>query len=289
LRRAEAHLLAPQVAAARAAFIERQAAAIAKRTGMTELQARRIAGRQCYGVLLPDVPLAFDDDALDGATVADVLADSARFEGATLADPMEGTAYGRCKARVMRRADGQPWIHSFAHGRTTYELKHDTRSVEAAINKAPDGEVADLFVALLLIAALEPDEEQRLRDIVCKRSGVRARPLAAKIKAARAEQDKQRARTERERQAAQPRDGRSRIDAPAPDAERLPILSALDDVLTAVRSAEPPSRDTEGRPTDARCRVPVLLHEMLSTEINTGEPDATEPPASTANATAHTA
>ena len=31
--------------------------------------------------------------------------------------------YGRCVAKILRRPDGTPWIHSFAHGRTVYELK----------------------------------------------------------------------------------------------------------------------------------------------------------------------
>ena len=269
--RAAANQVAPQAAVARAAFIASQAATIATRTGLPEPQARRIAEQQCHGVLLPDIVLPFDDEVLRGATVADVLADPARFEGATLADPMEGPDYGRCKAKVMRRADGVVWVHSFAHGRTTYELKHDARSIEVAIQKASPTEAADLFVALLLTGAVEPDEEQRLRDIVCKHSGTKARPLAAKIKAARAEHDKRQAGTERERQAAQSSDRRLRIDAPAPDAERLPILSALDEVLAAIEGAEPPVRDAEGRPAEARCRPPILLHEMLTTEANTGE------------------
>ena len=64
-----------------------------------------------------------------GCTVADVLADPERFEGATLADPNEGLDYGRCKAKILRRSDGTPLIHSFAHGRTVYELKLDAAAV----------------------------------------------------------------------------------------------------------------------------------------------------------------
>jgi hypothetical protein len=43
--------------------------------------------------------LPFDDEELAGVTVADVLADPARFEGATLADPLEGVSYGQCAKR----------------------------------------------------------------------------------------------------------------------------------------------------------------------------------------------
>ena len=63
--------------------------------------------------------------AVAGCTVADVLADPQRFEGETLADPLEGVGYGPSKASIMRRADGTPWIYTFAHGRTVYELRHN--------------------------------------------------------------------------------------------------------------------------------------------------------------------
>ena len=67
------------------------------------------------------------------------------------------------------------------------------------------------------------------------------------------------------------------------------MLSVLDEGLTDIKGAEPPARDAEGRPTEARSRAPILLHEMLTTETNTGEPDETEPPASASDAAAHTA
>ena len=82
--------------------------------------------------------LPFDDEEFAGCTVGDVLADPARFEGATLADPLEGVDYGTCKARIMRRGDGTPWINSFAHGRTVYELKHNSSTVRAAMDQAAD-------------------------------------------------------------------------------------------------------------------------------------------------------
>ena len=116
----EKHRLAPESAKARDDFVFQQSAKLAERTGLSRQHAMRVVERQCQGTLLPHVTLPFDDPELAGITVADVLADPARFEGATLADPLEGVEYGRCKARIMRRADGSPWIHSFAHGRTVY-------------------------------------------------------------------------------------------------------------------------------------------------------------------------
>ena len=83
------------------------------------------------GILLPDVELDFDD--LGVVTVAMVLADPDKFVGETLADPLEGIDYGRCKAKVMRAPDGALVIHSFAHGGGLYHLRHDARSATAAL------------------------------------------------------------------------------------------------------------------------------------------------------------
>jgi len=71
---------------------------------------------------LPSIVLPFDDPELAGRTVADVLADPAAFEGETLADPLEGIEYGRCKARIIapagRNAVG-PFVRAWAHGLST--------------------------------------------------------------------------------------------------------------------------------------------------------------------------
>ena len=121
------------MAKAREAFVEAQAKKLVARTGMSEKAARQVIVRQCEGVLRPDVELPFDNPELADKTVGDVLADPERFEGETLADPLEGVAYGRCVAKVMRRADGTPWFHSFAHGRTIYALKLDVAGVRNAL------------------------------------------------------------------------------------------------------------------------------------------------------------
>jgi hypothetical protein len=87
---------------------------ISAKTGMPIVSARRLIAARHRGVLLPFLDLDFDH--LGIVSVATVLADPERFVGDTLADPMEGADYGRCKAKVMRGDDGL-FIHSFAHGR----------------------------------------------------------------------------------------------------------------------------------------------------------------------------
>ncbi len=289
LRDKDAHLLAPDAARARDAFISQQSQRLAERTGMSAERAARVITRQCHGVLLPDVALPFDDAALAGITVAEVLHDPARFEGATLADPLEGVEYGACKAKIMRRADGTPWIHSFAHGRTFYELKFDAYAAQTALTKLAAADVPDAFVRLVLAADLDEVEIEELRNATHQISGIGKRALDAKLNRARQEQSEDHARAERQRRSVERQDLRVRLGAPLVDAERVPVMLSIDDVLGNQRGPEPPMRDAEGRPADARCRTPIMLHEMLSVEANTGEPDGTDSPARAGHAAADAA
>ena len=227
---------------------------------------------QIGGVLLPFVALPWDDPALDGGTVADVLADPQRFLGETLADPLEGIAYGRTKAIVMQRADGALWIHSFAHGRTVYDLRYDAGAVAAAIRAAPKDAMVETFLRLLPLAALEPDEETQLRDLVCELARVKVRPLDQRIKRGKDERARQQAAAERSRRAAERTDPRPRRPAPSIEDERLPVLTDLDAILVAVADPEPPMRDVEGRPTEVKVRRPLGLHALSEAGSNDGEP-----------------
>ena len=135
------------------------------RTGMSEKAARQVIVRQCEGVLRSDIALPFDDPELAGCTVGDVLANPDLYEDETLADPLEGEAYGRCVAKIMRRTDGTPWIHSFAHGRTIYELKQDAASVRKAMEKAAKDDVIATFTRLAASGDLDPVDLAELRQL----------------------------------------------------------------------------------------------------------------------------
>ncbi len=278
LKAADRTRLGGAAAASRSAFVEVKAAQIVERTGIAPGAARRVVEQQCGGVLLPAVVLPWDADDLAGAAVGDVLADPARFVGATLADPLEGVDYGRCKAKVMQRPDGSLWINSFAHGRTAYELRYDAAAVEAAVMAAEPPEAAEVFVRLLLLADMPPDEEQRLRDLAAQRAGVKARPMAQKVKQARAEHKKEQGQAKRDQAAASRSDRRIRLAAPLPDAERLPVMRMLDEVLSAVDQDEPPMRDLDGFPVEVRTRPPMMLHELTSSGSNQAETAGTRLP-----------
>ena len=259
----ERERLAPEMAKARAAFVEAQAKRLVARTGMPEQVAKLVILRQCDGVLRPDVELPFDDPALAGCTVGDVLADPERFEGETLADPLEGVSYGRCVAKVMRRADGTPWIHSFAHGRTTYALKHDATSVRKAMEKAAKDDVVATFTRLAAGADLDAVELAELRQLAKKLSGIGLRAIDDSLKSAQQQQAAQNAKAARARQAARRQDPRPQIRSPFHDEPWLPQMDVLNEVIGGVIAARPPARDIDGDAMQMRKHPVPNMHAFI--------------------------
>jgi hypothetical protein len=272
LRTRERQRLAEDARLARDAFIAERAKGLAQRTGMTEERAARIVTSQCEGVLLPDVVLPLDDEELAGATVGDVLADPAHYEGATLADPLEGVAYGICKAKIMRWPDGTPWIHSFAHGRTVYQLKLDMAAATAAVEHATKDKVATTFVTVVLTSALDDAEIETLRNRAAERAGVGIRTLNRMLKDARTRQRQQQMREEEERRVARRTDPRPQILVPEHDAPWLPTMTALNDVLGTSQEPEPPMRDIDGVITVVRVRRLPGMHMLTASSANDDEP-----------------
>jgi hypothetical protein len=273
LKARERARLASERARAREAFITAQAKRLVTRCpSMSENTARQVVERQCESVLRPDVELPFDDPELAGCTVRDVLADPERFVDETLADPLEGVDYGRCVAKIMRRADGTPWIHSFAHGRTIYELKHDATSVRKAMESAAKDEVVATLARLGAAADLDAIEEAELRQLAKELSGVGLNPIKATLKAALQKQAAQDARWVRERHAAQRQDPRPHLQAPLADAEFRPVMKTINEVLGAVGGRQPPSRNIDDEMTRVR-KLPVLnMHAFTQAGAN-AEPE----------------
>ena len=268
--------LAPTAAQARETFIEQQTERLIRRTGMPKRDAVRVIESQIGGTLLPDLELPFDDEALAGKTVADVLKYPAKFVGATLADPLEGVAYGTCKAKIMRRADGTLWINSFAHGRTTYDLKRDARAVRAALDNASKDEVVGKFIDLALQADLDPTELEKLLGLVSELSGLGTRVIARTLKAALSKAATGNAEQERKRRLAERTDPRPVVPAPPIDAPWLPQMQLLDDVLGTLNIAEPPMRNNDGMLTQCRMRTPVAMHAFGSSAANGEDADGEE-------------
>ena len=242
---------------------------IATRAGITKPSAQRQVRARHRGVLLPNVELDFDD--LDAVTVAEVLADPNKFVGETLADPMEGVDYGRCKAKVMRAPDGAMVIHSFAHGGALYHLRHDAGTAttalteaEAAAADATPADIVDEAMAILAISELEPDELASFAVTVANAAGI---PVSA-VKARMAKQQRERARAQRQVDLHADADGRIIRLRPEPDGELTPTVTFADELLASDASEEPPMRDASGDLVEVRVQEPWALHELNSDTTN---------------------
>ena len=199
-------------------------------------------------MLHPEVELHFDDPDLVGCTVADVLADPDRFEGETLADPLEGIEYGRCKAKIMRRSDGTPWINSFAHGRTIYALKLNADAVRKAMEEAAKEDVVSTLIELAVTADLNAVEMENLRQSAKKLSGAGLRAINELLKAAQQKQ----AKREKEIVVVQRKDPRPLIRVPPQDEPWLPQMDVLNEVISKTLTATPPLRNVDQFVADPR-------------------------------------
>jgi hypothetical protein len=246
LRLRAAHALGRERRRAEEAFVAREAASLATRTGMSRRAAERVIRRQCEGVLQSSVILPFDDPTLDGTTVGDVLADPAAYEGEPLADPLAGVDYGRGKAMVLRRGDGTPWINSFAHHGMVYALKHDAMTVRARLEQAPRGDTVIVLTGMIADADVTPTEEEALirqANAVC---GAGIRSITKEVKAAHQERRAREKEEKTEMGATQRQDPRPELLRPQPDATSVPVMATFKEVMGAVTDRVPPARNLDG-------------------------------------------
>jgi hypothetical protein len=267
-----AETLQPDAAHAHNRFVDKQVRRIVERSGVAEHEARKTVIKQCNGVLLPDVELSFDSEDFAGCTVADVLAEPERFVGLTMADPVEGISYGRCKAKILRRSDGSMYINSFAHGRTVYELRKDARAVRADLEKESDNGLFEKFIGTLPTADMDDIEVERLKDYIARRgNGISKAALNKQVKAAIEEAERKRHAHEEEFRTARRQDPRPRIDLPAANAPWAETLTNLDRLATPDVSY-PPVRDTDRDIAVIRRDAKPFAHAFT----NANEPDGIE-------------
>jgi hypothetical protein len=245
----------------RAAHDRSLAERVSAKTGMPLVSAQRVVAARHRGVLLPHVELDFDHLGL--LPVAHVLADPDRFVDETLADPLEGPDYGRCKAKVMRAEDGGLIIHSFAHGRAIYHLRHDALSAKAALAQAPSASVVDVAMAIYAASELEADELADFAAAVAKAAGVGMRAINKRM----AKECQAREQSTRRAAIAAHADGRIIRPRPEPDGELTPTVTLLDELLARDPSEEPPMRDATGNLV-VRVREPWNMHLLTSDGTN---------------------
>ena len=106
------------------------------------------------------------------------------------------------------------FIHSFAHGRAIYLLRHDARSAKAAIAQAPVDGLIDYAMAILATTEMEPDELEDFVATVAKAAGIGVRAVRARIAKERRE------REQAKRKTALASGGDGRLIRPRPAARR---------------------------------------------------------------------
>ena len=262
---ASAEALGKTAAEIRAQHDRTIAEQISAKSGMPIISAKRLVEARHRGVLLPHLELEFDH--LGIVSIAELLADPDRFVGETLADPLEGVDYGRCKAIVMRGDDGGLFIHSFAHGRSLYRLRHDARSAKAAIVQAPVDGLIDYAMAILAMTEMEADELEDFVATVAKKADVGVRAVNARI----AKERRERGKAERKTALGSGGDGRLTRPRPQPDGELLPTTKFLDEVLASDKREEPPMRDASGNLVEVRVQEPWKLHLLTADGTNAAE------------------
>jgi hypothetical protein len=277
LRAREKHRLAGDAAKARELFIAEHAEKIAQRKNVSKAEAERIVRKWSGGVLLPDVELAFTDPELAGKTVADVLANPAEFEGEALADPLEGVEYGRSTAIIMRRAGGTPWIRSFAHGLTTYELRYDAAAIRAVLGKVGREDIIPRLVELLLRADIDPAEEETLIALAKQLTGITIPVLRNSMKKKRQEQAAKERAERLEQILATSTDPRPMVAVPLPDAPWLPEMGTINQVVSKDSAPIPASRDVEDEAALARQININRLHAFSNANEPPPKPKKGEP------------
>ena len=274
LRGAERRRIAAEVIAIRAAADLKLSREIADREGIPIEVARRQVAARHEGVLMPGIALVMDDDTLGRVTVADVLKNSEAFIGETLADPLEGSAYGRCKAMIMGdHQTGGIFINSFAHGGGRYRLCYDRPLLEETLRASDKKHVIEVFIAKDAQSYIGPDDVAALVDLVSKLSGIGKRPITQRLKQERDRRNREKQAT---MEAKRPSSARPVHRAPAYDAEFTPTMLLLDDVLGRVVADQPPMRALSGRLVEIRKTTPLGLHTLTNKGADAERQDGEE-------------
>jgi hypothetical protein len=178
-------------------------------------QLRRIAHDGSRFDLYRDFPLVFAQRGF--ATVGDILADAASFDGEACADPFEGLEYGRTTAKFFANAkEGKPVINSQAHSGMKYFLHAELEPTASKPEHRPEAPPFDLEYYERLAPPNDSDGVliDDHRPVVKQSAKREGKPASRRGLAGGALQDP--AAVGRRAAASQP-DNKSRAHAPAPN------------------------------------------------------------------------
>ena len=160
--------LAPEMAAQRKIWLAKQAKEHEKK-GLSPERAMAAAVQLLdNGVLFPTGSVIFDDGT--SVPVLDLLTDGSVYDRKTCRDPVEPEYNDGASVGQYYWNDGEgPGIHSFAHGRKWYAIKHDAESAKAAIETRDDNVIS---LALAQTAFANNSEKVRLEKSAAKALGL---------------------------------------------------------------------------------------------------------------------
>src|SRR5262249_22612285 len=106
-------------------------------------------------------------------------------------------------------------------------VRLDATTVRPAIENARKDDVVKLFFDFVVVADLDPIEIDALLRLIAEKTGIKLRPLQAKLKEVQTERAALRAKAARAKRLAARKDPRPAIDIPAYDAPWLPIAHTI--------------------------------------------------------------
>ena len=118
-------------------------------------------------------------------------------------------------------------------------LSLDATAVRAAMAAAGDQDVVKTFVKLAILADLDDEEIEALRNEAAKRSGISKRTITRMLRTALHELAAERQREAQERALAERSDPRPRVDVPDANAPWLAVMAILDEVISASSDGHP--------------------------------------------------
>jgi hypothetical protein len=140
----------------------------------------------------------------------------------------------------------------------TAEPPLDATVVRAAMAAASDQDVVKTFVKLAILADLDDEEIEALRNEAARRSGISRRTIAKMLQESRCELVAKRQYEAQERALAERKLPRPRFDVPDKDTPPLAVMAILDEVIGHS------VRDSGGRLTYARKVVLPRTHAFSS-------------------------
>jgi hypothetical protein len=255
------------------AIRERHVAGIARKIAEKRcvpfLVAQAIVRSRYAGELRVGDELVFDDHAIGTVDVRDVLLRPEDYDGLTLADPIEGIAYGPGKAKVFHRPGHSTTIHSFAHGGLVYRLRHDAATTMATIDAAGEHARA-VWLYILYEARLEEDlvALDEVLEHVVQRLRIGKRAAANAWKSHKWKRDREEALRRRRERIEELRAGRAVMDEPSQKDERMAVVIAVEKILIDSTRPDPVFRDGAGAPARIEWRTSPLLHLLTSATAN---------------------